>query len=122
MLEAREEVLPIFIGADQAQSIEQALDGGLVASTVRFIILVVLVERGDDRQDEQIGAGVEDYAKRTAERGRLEFEAIKVYDAEFYVTEFIRACESIVSPMGCDRGRIRSYPWDTQYVGLVAFE
>lgn len=42
------------------------------------------------------------------DRVRLAFEAEeKDYDPEFYRTQLIRACESILSPMGWDRDRIK---------------
>lgn len=46
---------------------------------------------------------VDDEASRTPERVRLEFEIEGAYDPAFYATELIRACESVVSPLGWDR-------------------
>ena len=44
------------------------------------------------------------------ERVRLHFETLEAtYDTDFYKTVLIRACESIVSPLGWDRDRIETY-------------
>ncbi|MFW6153197.1 MAG: type B DNA-directed DNA polymerase [Halobacteriota archaeon] len=45
-----------------------------------------------------------------AERVRLHFEALDGdYDVDFYRTALVRACESVVSPLGWDRDRIETY-------------
>lgn len=41
------------------------------------------------------------------DRVRLDFESIDKYDPDFYRTQLIRACESILSPLGFDREDIR---------------
>jgi len=46
---------------------------------------------------------------RQPERVRLPFEAIERYDADHYATLLVRACESVVSPLGWDEARIRRY-------------
>lgn len=65
---------------------------------------------------------VDDSARRKPERVRLEFEAVGRYDTEFYVTELVRACESVVSPLDWDRRRVRASLRGMRDVGLAAFE
>ncbi len=64
---------------------------------------------------------VDDDARRNRERVRLHFEDVDGYDAEFYETRLVRAAESVVSPLGWDRDRIRAYLADGRDVGLSAF-
>ncbi|RQG98017.1 DNA polymerase domain-containing protein [Natrarchaeobius chitinivorans] len=56
-----------------------------------------------------------------AERVRLSLEEPTTYDDDWYATALIRACESVVSPLGWDRGRIRSYLRDGTTVRLSSF-
>ena len=57
------------------------------------------------------------------ERVRLpfEFEDDPAYDADHYATLLVRACESVVSPLGWDRSRIRRHLRDGRTVRLSAF-
>ncbi|MEY7851539.1 DNA polymerase domain-containing protein [Natrarchaeobius sp. A-rgal3] len=54
-------------------------------------------------------------------RVRLPFEEPTAYDAEWYATAIVRACESVVSPFGWDRRRVRSALRDGRDVPLTAF-
>ncbi|MFB6175074.1 MAG: type B DNA-directed DNA polymerase [Candidatus Nanohalobium sp.] len=58
------------------------------------------------RPGQKVRYVVRDDEKSSLERVRLDFEA-STYDTEFYVTELVRACESILSPLGLDRRDIR---------------
>ncbi len=60
-------------------------------------------------------------ASRSMGRVRLHFEEIERYDAAFYVEQLVRAGESVLSPVGWDRERIRRYLQDGREVGLAAF-
>ncbi|ELZ12173.1 DNA polymerase I [Halovivax asiaticus JCM 14624] len=72
---------------------------------------------------------VDDGARRTSERvrlglelgGELETGSGPDYDVEYYTTLLIRAAESVVSPLGWDRGRIRGYLAESEPVSLSAF-
>ncbi|WP_254862037.1 type B DNA-directed DNA polymerase [Halovivax gelatinilyticus] len=65
---------------------------------------------------------VDDGARRTRERVRLALEDGGVaYDSDYYATLLIRAAESVVSPLGWDRARIRRYLADTETTSLSAF-
>jgi len=44
------------------------------------------------------------------------------YDTAFYETLLVRACESVVSPLGWDRSRIRQYLADGRDLRPSAFE
>jgi DNA polymerase I len=55
------------------------------------------------------------------DRVRLPWEDIDTYDADFYETQLVRACESVVSPLGWDRDRIRQYLADGRNLTLGAF-
>jgi DNA polymerase I len=59
---------------------------------------------------------------RQPERVRLHFEEVDTYAGEFYEDVLVRAAESIVSPMGWDRRRIRKYLRGNRDVDLAAFE
>lgn len=50
---------------------------------------------------------VRDDTAQPEDRVRLEFEPEERYDPSFYVTQLIRAAESVLSPMGIDRENIR---------------
>ena len=66
---------------------------------------------------------VVDDSARSRERVRLDFELDEEtpYDVEFYEDRLIRAAESVVSPLGWDRARIRRYLRDVEEVRLSAF-
>ena len=64
--------------------------------------------------DDEVGGG--------PNRGRLSFEDVDDYDIEFYRERLVRAAESVVSPLGWDRGRIRQYLRDGRDLTLAAFE
>jgi DNA polymerase I len=44
-----------------------------------------------------------------SERVRLAFEDGADYDADFYADRLLRACESVVAPLGWDESQIRRY-------------
>ncbi|RDI72853.1 type B DNA-directed DNA polymerase [Halopelagius longus] len=56
------------------------------------------------------------------DRVRLDFEAPSDYDAAFYDDALLRAAESVLSPFGWDRGRIRRYLRPGRDATLAAFE
>ncbi|MEF8838834.1 MAG: DNA polymerase domain-containing protein [Haloarculaceae archaeon] len=58
---------------------------------------------------------------RGRERVRLPFEAVGAYDADFYATLLVRACESVVSPLGWDRTDVRRYLTGEENYELSAF-
>jgi len=64
---------------------------------------------------------VDDGARRTAERVRLSFEPVERYDADWYAREVLRAAESVVSPLGWDRRRLRRHLRGRRDVTLGAF-
>ncbi|WP_290817983.1 DNA polymerase domain-containing protein [Halovivax sp.] len=65
---------------------------------------------------------VDDDARRTIERVRLAIEGdVAGYDADYYATLLVRAAESVVSPLGWDRARIRRYLADGRTVRLSSF-
>ncbi|MGM0399593.1 MAG: hypothetical protein ACQEQY_11485, partial [Halobacteriota archaeon] len=51
----------------------------------------------------------------------LAHEDPDTYDVAFYRDRAIRAAESVVSPLGWDRERIREYLSETTSTGLDAF-
>ncbi len=55
------------------------------------------------------------------ERVRLHFEDVPDYDADFYATLLVRACESVTAPLGWDRVDIRRYLGGTENYELSAF-
>ena len=64
---------------------------------------------------------VVDDGKPSRERVALAHEAIESYDASYYETQLLRAVESVLSPLGWDRSKIRrtiAGSWDTN---LAAF-
>jgi|GEM_PF-188003 len=65
---------------------------------------------------------VVDDDRRGPDRVRLAFEDIDDYDAGFYRDRLVRAAESVVSPLGWDRGRIREHLRDGRDLSLSAFE
>ncbi|MDZ7729897.1 MAG: hypothetical protein U5K37_01115 [Natrialbaceae archaeon] len=64
---------------------------------------------------------VDDGASRARERVRLDFEEPATYDVDFYVDQLVRACESVTSPLGWDRTRLRRALEDGRTVGLSSF-
>lgn len=56
---------------------------------------------------------VVDDDRRSNERVRLTHEPLGEYDSEFYTDLAMRAGESVLSPLGWDRDRIRRYLRDT---------
>lgn len=64
---------------------------------------------------------VDDDARRPHDRVRLTFEPIDSVDVDFYTTQLIRACESIVSPFGWDRTDIRRYLRDQRDLRLTDY-
>ena len=52
---------------------------------------------------------VVDDDRRGPERVRLAFEDGHEYDTEFYADRLVRACESVLSPLGWDESRVRRY-------------
>ena len=64
---------------------------------------------------------VVDDDKRSAARVRLAHEDVDRYDAAFYADLLVRAAESIVSPLGWDRARIRRYLADTEDAAITAY-
>ncbi len=58
---------------------------------------------------------------RSAERVRLALEEPTDYDADFYATLLVSACEEVVSALGWDRRRIRRYLRDGRTVRLSTF-
>ncbi|WP_440769955.1 type B DNA-directed DNA polymerase [Natronorubrum sp. DTA28] len=78
--------------------------------------------RGIDRQPGQsVRYVVADDDARGPERVRLPFEAGDEYDTDYYATQLVRACESVLSPLGWDRSRIRRALRDGRLLELSAF-
>ncbi|MFW5918903.1 MAG: type B DNA-directed DNA polymerase [Halanaeroarchaeum sp.] len=65
---------------------------------------------------------VVDDAKSSRERVLLAHEDPDTYDAGFYRERAIRAAESVVSPLGWNRERIREYLSETSATALSAFD
>jgi DNA polymerase I len=55
------------------------------------------------------------------ERVRLPFESVPGYDADFYADLVVRACESVVAPLGWDRAAVRRHLADGTNYELAAF-
>jgi DNA polymerase I len=70
---------------------------------------------------EDIEYVVVDDDKRSAARVQLEFESLDRYDKAFYSDLLIRAAESVLSPLGWNRGRIRQYLADTETTAITAY-
>ena len=64
---------------------------------------------------------VVDDDKRSAARVRLAHEDVDRHDAAFYADLLVRAAESVVSPLGWDRARIRRYLADTEDAAITAY-
>jgi len=54
-------------------------------------------------------------------RVRLAFEDVGEYDADFYADRLVRACESLLAPLGWSEGRIRGYLTSDRDAALSAF-
>ncbi len=77
---------------------------------------------GIDRHPGQaVAYVVADDDARGLDRVRLDFEAPSSYDADFYATRLLRACEDVLSPLGWDRTRIRRSLRDGRTVSLSTF-
>ncbi len=78
--------------------------------------------RGIDRRPGQsVTYVVADDDARGPERVRLALEEPREYDADYYARLLGRACESVVSPLGWDRSRIRRSLRDGRTVRLSTF-
>ncbi|MES3160291.1 MAG: type B DNA-directed DNA polymerase, partial [Halorubrum sp.] len=64
---------------------------------------------------------VVDDEKSSRERVALAHEEIKSYDASYYETELVRAVESVLSPLGWDRSKIRRELTGTRVPELGSF-
>jgi DNA polymerase I len=64
---------------------------------------------------------VVDDEKTSRERVALAHEAPGTYDAAYYETELLRAVESLLSPLGWDRSKIRRALAETRVPELTAF-
>ncbi|WP_226022174.1 type B DNA-directed DNA polymerase [Halomicrobium salinisoli] len=79
-------------------------------------------DRGVERHPGQdVRYVVVDDDRRDRDRVRLPWEDPDRYDADFYETLLVRAAESVVSPLGWDRSRIRRYLADGRDLRLSAF-
>ncbi|MFB6145487.1 MAG: type B DNA-directed DNA polymerase [Candidatus Nanohaloarchaea archaeon] len=76
------------------------------------------IEKGPGEDVEYV---VVDDNRKDRDRVRLPFEDIDRYDEEFYTDQLIRATESILSPLGWKRDRIRAYLRNSNTVGIQAF-
>lgn len=87
---------------------------------------VAALERASDRgfsvaPGEDVEFVVVDDSKSSRERVALAFEEPSTYDTEYYSELLIRAAESIVSPLGWTRARIRRYLADTEETSITAY-
>ena len=64
---------------------------------------------------------VVDDEKTSRERVALAHEEIESYDPSYYKTQLVRAVESVLSPLGWDRSKIRRELAETQVPELTAF-
>jgi DNA polymerase I len=58
---------------------------------------------------------------RSAQRVRVAFEEPSEYDADWYADQLIRACESVLSPIGWNDRDIRQQLREDEAVGLEVF-
>lgn len=70
---------------------------------------------------EDIEYVVVDDDKRSAARVQLEFESLDRYDEAFYSDLLVRAAESVLSPLGWNRDRIRRYLAETEATAITAY-
>ena len=87
---------------------------------------VAALERADDRgfaiaPGEDVEFVVVDDAKSSRERVALAVENPDTYDADYYATLLVRAAESIISPLGWTRSRIRRYLAETEDSRITAY-
>ena len=75
----------------------------------------------DVRPGEDVRFVVADDDAETADRVRLAFEEPERYDADHYADRVVRACESVVSPLGWDAARVRRELRGTGDLALSAF-
>jgi len=75
----------------------------------------------DYRPGQSVRYVVVDDAASGPERVRLAFEDGDAYDAEFYADRLVRACESVVAPLGWDEARVRRHLRDSRDATLAAF-
>jgi len=73
------------------------------------------------RPGQDIEYVVVDDEKRSRERVALAHEEIESYDPSYYETGLIRAVESVLSPLGWDRSKIRRELAETRVTKLSAF-
>ncbi|MBV0901428.1 type B DNA-directed DNA polymerase [Haloarcula salina] len=79
-------------------------------------------ERGFERNPGQsIEYVVVDDDRSGAERVRLAFEDGTAYDADCYADRLVRACASVLGPLGWDERRIRQYLDGTRDASLSSF-
>jgi DNA polymerase I len=64
---------------------------------------------------------VVDDEKTSRERVALAHEEIESYDPSYYETQLVRAVESLLSPLGWDRSKIRRELSNTRIPELTAF-
>jgi DNA polymerase I len=64
---------------------------------------------------------VVDDEKTSRERVALAHEDIESYDASYYETQLVRAVESVLSPLGWDRSKIRRELEETRVPELMTF-
>jgi DNA polymerase I len=64
---------------------------------------------------------VDDGAMRSAQRVRVSFEEPTECDADWYADQLIRACESVLSPVGWDRSAIEYYFRETRTTSLESY-
>jgi DNA polymerase I len=62
-----------------------------------------------------------DDEKSSRERVALAHEEIESYDASYYETQLVRAVESVLAPLGCDRAEIQREIAETRETDLAAF-
>ena len=92
----------------------------------QYTVNVAALERASSHEfsvapGEDIEFVVVDDSKSNRDRVALPFEDPETYDAGYYADRLIRATESILSPMGWDRERIRRYLSETDETRLSAF-
>ena len=92
----------------------------------RYTRNVAALERADAQgfgvaPGEDVRYVVVDDEKRSAARVQLAYESLYGYDEEFYAALLIRAAESVLSPLGWDRTRIRSYLAETEETRITAY-
>ncbi|WP_415381670.1 DNA polymerase domain-containing protein [Halosimplex sp. TS25] len=106
--------------------IRQRVSKSVEAYSQRTRTVAALERAADHGLERPPGTSVEyvvvDDEARGADRVRLPFEDASGYDVDFYRERLVRAAESVLSPLGWDRGRIRRYLRDGRDLTLSAFE